>query len=43
MPAIECTKENFLNRGYIIDNLFEFYYCKIITPNDGSLLFPIDK
>ena len=22
MPAIECTKENFLNRGSIIDNLF---------------------
>jgi hypothetical protein len=33
MPEIECTKENFLNLGFIIDNLFGFYYCEIITLN----------
>jgi hypothetical protein len=55
MPGIECTKENFLIRGSKIDNLFGFYYCEIITPNDlyidllphrtndGSLLFLLGK
>lgn len=55
MPEIECTKENLLIRGSKIDNLFGFYYCEIITPNDlyiyllphrtndGSLLFPLGK
>jgi len=55
MPGTECTKENFLVKGSKIDNLFGFYYCEIITPNDlyfgllshktenGSLIFPLGK
>lgn len=55
MPGLECIKKNFLKHGSKIDNLFGFYYCEIIIPNDlyigllphitddGSLLFPIGK
>jgi hypothetical protein len=55
MPGLECIKKNFLKHGSKIDNLFRFYYCEIIIPNDlyigllshrtddRLLLFPIGK